>query len=167
MKKKRLNGSQAKNNGHSRSWYFEGNDLRSGFGNLTSYEGLYVHFNIAIQVLVAYGRLFGIENHALFSIKYLESIPAVPVATLLEHGLGLLDVGGDELVVGVEEADADAVEEAVHAVAHAHGLLQGAVDRRQGRGLVPDLRRNKKQVGNLRMKPKLNRTGEIDSNKGL
>ena len=102
-----------------------------------------------------------------FSITNLESIPAVPVATLLEHGLGLLDVGGDELVVGVEEADADAVEEAVHAVAHAHGLLQGAVDRRQGRCLVPDLRRNKKQVKNLRLKPKLNRTGGIDPNKGL
>ena len=142
MKKMRLKGSQAKNKSHSRSWY---NDLRSGFGNLTSNEGLYVHFNIAIQVLVAYGRLFGIENHALFSITYLESIPAVPVATLLEHGLGLLDVGGDELVVGVEEADADALEEAVHAVAHAHRLLQGAVDRRQGRGLVPDLRMDKKQ----------------------
>ena len=71
--------------------------------------------------------------------KYLEPVPPVPVPTLLDHLPGLGQVGLDQGVVHEEEPDADGVEDHVHAVADAHGLLQGLGGGLHGRGLVADL----------------------------
>ena len=53
-------------------------------------------------------------------ISYLESVPPVPVPSLLQHLLRLGDVGRRDGVVIVEKSDADVEKHQVHTVAKTH-----------------------------------------------
>ena len=53
-------------------------------------------------------------------VSYLESVPPVPVPSLLQHLLRLGDVGRRDGVVIVEKSDADVEKHQVHTVAKTH-----------------------------------------------
>ena len=56
--------------------------------------------------------------------SYLKPIPPIPVTSLLQHLLGLGNVGRGDGVVVVEKPDADIQKHQVHSVAKTH-LLSG------------------------------------------
>jgi hypothetical protein len=68
--------------------------------------------------------------------RYLEPVPPVPVPALLQHLLGLGDVGGGDGVVAVEQPDPDVEEHQVHPVAEPDRLLGGLPHRLHRRVLV-------------------------------
>ena len=59
-----------------------------------------------------------------FCNSYFKPVPSVPVASLLQHLLGLGNVGRGDGVVVVKKPDADVQEHQVHPVAETH-LISG------------------------------------------
>ena len=62
-----------------------------------------------------------------------EPVAPVPVAALLDERLGLVDVARDQVVIDVEQADADVVEDDVESVAQRHCLVVRLAEGRQRR----------------------------------
>jgi len=85
------------------------------------------------------GRLLKVPHrHGVQSLVHLESVSAVPVPALLQHLLGLGDVGLDDLVVREKQADPNVEEDQVHPIAEAYGLFRGFTHALYGRLFVPN-----------------------------
>merc|ERR1719234_518244 len=68
------------------------------------------------------------HRHCIQALVHLEPVPSVPVPSLLEHLLGLGNVGRGDGVVVVEKPDADVQEHQVHPVAQTHRFLSSLPD---------------------------------------
>uniref|UniRef100_A0A8W7Q3K7 Uncharacterized protein n=1 Tax=Anopheles coluzzii TaxID=1518534 RepID=A0A8W7Q3K7_ANOCL len=83
-------------------------------------------------------RLKVAYRNAVRTLVHLQPVPAVPVAALLDQILGLVDVARDQIVIEIEQPDADLVKHDVEPVAERNRLLVRLAERRYRALLVAD-----------------------------